>query len=391
MCAHETYMDCPYWEQLMYVGDTRLQALITYTLTRDDRLPRAALRQFDDSRLPSGLTQSRYPSRVTQVITPFALWWVGMVYDYALWRDDAALVRELLSGVRAVIGGFGRFLNADGLVEAPAGWNFMDWAPEWHAGVPPDGELGVSGPINWLYVYTLERAAQLEEWHGEPEFAARDRRVATALAARLDAALWDERRGLLADDLAHAHFSEHTQCLALLSGHLPDERRPPIERGLLEDSTLTRTTIYFSHYLFEAYRELGRIEALFERLSLWFDLPAQGFTTTPEMPEPTRSDCHAWGAHPLYHVFASLLGIRPAAPGFRSLTITPQLGPLTWLRAEMPHPAGSVAAELTADGDRLTGTITLPDRVTGVLRWRGAHQQLNGGIQAITLDTSSPA
>ena len=74
--------------------------------------------------------------------------------------------------------------------------------------------------------------------------------------------------------------------------------------------------------MFETYAQLGRIDALFERLSLWFELPAQGFTTTPEMPEPTRSDCHAWGAHPLYHMFASLLGIRPAAPGFRSVTIT---------------------------------------------------------------------
>jgi hypothetical protein len=235
MCAHETYMDCPYWEQLMYVGDTRLQALVTYTLTRDDRLPRTALRHFDASRLPSGLTQSRFPSRVTQVITPFALWWVVMVHDYALWRDDPALVRELLPGVRAVIDGFGRFRNAAGLIEAPAGWNFMDWVPEWPSGVPPEGELGVSGPVNWLYVYALERAAQLEEWHGEPELAARARRLATALAADLDVALWDERRGLLADDLAHAHFSEHSQCLALLSGHLPAGRRAPIAQGLLAD------------------------------------------------------------------------------------------------------------------------------------------------------------
>lgn len=391
MCAHETYMDCPYWEQLMYVGDTRLQALVTYVLTRDDRLPRMALRQFDDSRLPSGLTQSRYPSRVTQVITPFALWWVGMVHDYALWRDDPALVRELLPGVRAVIDGFGRFVNAAGLVQAPAGWNFMDWAPEWSSGIPPEGELGVSGPINWLYVYTLERAAQLEAWHGEPELAARARRRAAELAARLDAALWDEPRGLIADDLAHAHFSEHAQCLALLSGHLPGARQPAIARGLLNDRALTRTTIYFTHYLFEAYAQLGRIDALFERLSLWFDLPAKGFTTTPEMPEPTRSDCHAWGAHPLYHAFASLLGIRPAAPGFRTATIAPQLGPLSWLRGELPHPAGAIALELAVDGDRLAGTIALPRGVTGVVAWRGARRQLSDGAQTIAIDGAGDA
>lgn len=29
MCSHDTFMDCPYYEQLMYVGDTRIQALIT--------------------------------------------------------------------------------------------------------------------------------------------------------------------------------------------------------------------------------------------------------------------------------------------------------------------------------------------------------------------------
>ena len=84
-------------------------------------------------------------------------------------------------------------------------------------------------------------------------------------------------------------------------------------------------------------------------------------------------------------MFASLLGIRPAAPGFRSVTIAPQLGPLTWLRGELPHPRGTLAAELAVEGERLTGTIALPRGVTGVVTWRGAHQQLNEGVQTIAL------
>ncbi len=36
--AHETYMDTPYYEQLQYIGDTRIQALISYTVGGDDRL-----------------------------------------------------------------------------------------------------------------------------------------------------------------------------------------------------------------------------------------------------------------------------------------------------------------------------------------------------------------
>ena len=38
--AHETYMDTPYYEQLQYVGDTRIQALISYAVAGDDRLAR---------------------------------------------------------------------------------------------------------------------------------------------------------------------------------------------------------------------------------------------------------------------------------------------------------------------------------------------------------------
>ena len=104
MCSHETFMDCPYYEQLQYIGDTRLQMLMFYALSADDRLARHALRMFDASRLTDaslrGLTQSRYPSRVRRVIAPFSLWAVGALYDFALWRDDAALVRELLPGAR---------------------------------------------------------------------------------------------------------------------------------------------------------------------------------------------------------------------------------------------------------------------------------------------------
>jgi hypothetical protein len=85
-------------------------------------------------------------------------------------------------------------------------------------------------------------------------------------------------------------------------------------------------------------------------------------------------------------MFASLLGIRPVAPGFRSVTIAPQLGPLRWLRGELPHPGGTLAADLTVAGERLTGTIARPNGVTGVLTWRGAQQQLTAGIQTIALD-----
>ena len=94
LCSHETYMDTPYWEQLQYVGDTRIQALVTLYLSGDDRLVRNAIQQFDESRIPDGITQSRYPTELPQVIPPFSLFWIGMQHDLWWYGGDRAFARR---------------------------------------------------------------------------------------------------------------------------------------------------------------------------------------------------------------------------------------------------------------------------------------------------------
>ncbi len=162
-----------------------------------------------------------------------------------------------------------------------------------------------------------------------------------------------------------------------------------VRNGLLSDSTLTPTTIYFSHYLFETYRVLGATDALFERLRFWTDLRAHGFVTTPEKHEPTRSDCHAWGAHPLFHAFATMLGIRPSAPGFATVDIAPTLGPLQRMSGSMVHPMGRIDVDLSVAGTVLTGKIVLPAGVSGVLRFGDDVRQLAGGPQTVTMGERS--
>jgi hypothetical protein len=73
LCAHETYVDCPYYEQLQYVGDTRVQALISDAVSGDDRLARQAIEAYDHSRRSDGITSSRYPSNPPQYVPPFSL------------------------------------------------------------------------------------------------------------------------------------------------------------------------------------------------------------------------------------------------------------------------------------------------------------------------------
>ncbi len=383
MCSHETYMDCPYYEQLQYIGDTRLQVLATYALSHDDLLPRKAIWQFDQSRQNSGLTASRYPSRYTQIIPTFSLWWVGMLHDYAMWRDDMRFVADRMRGVRAVLEIFRSWVNRDGLLEAPKGWNFVDWVPAWSWGLPPDAEHGISGIINWMMVLMLAHAADLETMLGEQEMADRDRKLAERIAKTVDKAFWSEEKGMFADDLSKTSFSEHAQCMALLSGLLSLDKRARVINGLLNEKDLHRTTIFWDHYLFEAYRLIGRMDRFFDRMDLWFGMKALGFKTTLEAPEPSRSDCHAWGAHPMYHYFASLLGIRPAAPGFAKVSIEPQLGTLTWAKGRLPHPKGFITVDFALRDGKLAGSIELPQGVEGTFSCGGVTTELRPGKQMV--------
>jgi hypothetical protein len=380
MCSHETYMDCPYYEQLMYVGDTRLETLVTYATTRDDRLPRKALHTFDVSRTTDGLTQARYPSRVRQFIPPFSLWWVAMVHDYALWRDDVAFVRERMPGVRAVLDAYrSRGLDEHGLLGAMPGWNFADWVTGWASGVPPTGATHPVATMNMQLAWVLRQAAELEELVGEPELAARNRQTADRVTQAANKAFWHEGRGLYAEDLEGKHFSQHAQCLAIAGDSVPAERRTRVIDGLFSAKDLDPTTIYFTHYYFEACRRTGRIDKFFERLEPWYELRKLGFKTTVEMPEPSRSDCHAWGAHPVFHYYATVLGIRPGSMGFRTVRIEPQLGPLDWARGTMTHPKGLITVDLRRAGGGVTGTVELPDGVSGRAVIGGQVHELNCG------------
>lgn len=383
MCMHETYVDCPHYEQLMYVGDSRLQALTTYVTSSDDRLARKSIELFDHSRDRDGLTRARFPSRAAQTIPPFSLWWISMVHDHAMWRDDATFIRERLPGVRAVLDAFlARLDPSTGLPMPLEGWNFVDWVPGWNIGIPPDADREPNATIALQLVLALQSAAALERFVGEPEMAERFTHRAAAIVAAVRQHFFDAGRKLLAENLSKTHFAEHANSLARVADAktFADLHAPPF------DADVSRATIYFSHYYLDACAAAGRYDAIIDRLKLWFDLPKHGFVTTPESPEPSRSDCHGWGAHPLFHYATTICGIRPASPGFKSVQIDPLLGPLTQASVSVPHPQGMIHVRLkrAAADAPLHAAIILPPAVAGTFIWDGSQREIAPGGQEFT-------
>jgi alpha-L-rhamnosidase len=385
LCAHETYMDCPYWEQLQYGGDTRMQALISLYMTGDDRLVKNAIESLDESRTPEGLTQSRYPSFLPQYIPQFSLFWIGMMHDLWWYRGDVDFLRGYLPGVRGVLGWFEHRLAPSGLLGRLEWWNFVDWPKEFDDGVPPQESDGQSSMLSLQFAAGLRYAADLEESYGSKEQAARDRQLASKIAAAVYRTCWDPARKLVADTPARKIFSQHANILAVLEDAIPAPEQRAVIKTVLADSSLTQATYYFRFYLFRAMKKAGLGDEYVAQLGPWRKMLALGLTTWAENPEPTRSDCHAWSAHPNFDLLATVAGIEPAAPGFREVAIQPHLGPLKQLKATLPHPAGDIIVSYQRQAQGLAADVTLPDKLSGWFYWKGKKVALHPGSQHLVL------
>jgi hypothetical protein len=197
---------------------------------------------------------------------------------------------------------------------------------------------------------------------------------------------YDADRGLFRDSLEQATFSQHTNTMAILTGAVAGKERRAIMERILDDKTLTQAGYYFSFYILEAMREAGLGSRYIEQLAPWQEMLALGLTTTPEKPPPSRTDSHAWAAHPNYGLLATVLGIRPASPGFLSVAISPRLGPLQQAAGRMPHPLGEIKVSLKRVGpDGVQAHIELPDGLQGTFEWQGEIVHLQPGAQEITL------
>ncbi len=401
LCAHDTYMDTPYWERLQYVGDTRLQALISYVVAGDDRLARQAIDAIDDSRVPDGITQSRYPSALPQMISTFSLMWVGMVHDFWMHRDDPEFVRKHLAGTRTVLDWFLQHQRADGLMGRLPWWSFIDWTDDFTDGVPPQETDGGSAPITLQFIEALRNAADLEQHFGDAARERMYREHADQAAAGLWRLCWNQQYGLMADTPRQAHFSQHANALAVWLDVIPAEQQKPVLSKVLaanepkaraDGPAMSKTSYYFTYYVTRALEHAGLADQYLSTLAPWRRMLALGLTTWAENPEPTRSDSHAWSAHPNYDLLRLVAGIRSAAPGFSEIIIEPNPGTLQRVQASMPHPKGRIDVSFAASGNSTEAKINCPDGVPAKLIWRGKTYPLQGGTQTLHLpnDGSQP-
>lgn len=351
-CMHDSYEDCPFYEQLQYAMDTRSSALFTYCLSGDDRLARQAIIQLHNSYSPKvGLTASRAPAHQIQLIPHFSLFWICLVTDHFEYFSDVEFVRQFLPVCDGVLESFSRRidfkLNLIRLSDASQQWDFVDWADSWKPlGIPPAAErTNFSSYTNMLYAYTLKRISNVLVALGRPGIAAEYTTRAHKILVALKAYCFDGHfftDGLFSEDICDDDYSQHGQVWAVLSGAatgtlafdiMSECTAVPGTRGF------TQTTTAMSFYTLRALSLVGGSlydERFHTFWGPWKEQLSQNLTTWLEDTVSQRSDCHAWASSPLYEFVAEVAGIRSDSPGWRAMMFQPRVTLFPMLDVKVP-------------------------------------------------------
>jgi alpha-L-rhamnosidase len=384
LCAHETYMDCPYYEQLQYAGDTRVQCQVSLFQTGDARLMRNAIDLLNDSRQSDGCTMSRYPTRLEQYIPGFALWWVGMVHDYHWYVPDAPFVRRMLPGVRSVLSFFEGYQKENGSLGSLPWWRYFDWVPEWPNGDAPQDADGGSALFDLQLLMAYRWAAALEKATGLSALAQVYSERERVLRATIRTLYWDAGRELFADTQSKKMFSQHTNTMAVLADVVSGEPARALMLRTLTAPGLAKGALYFKFYMHQALAKVGEGDRYLEQLDDWRGMLALGLTTFAEVVDrpgqPTRSDCHAWSASPNIELMRTVLGVDSAAPGFSRVVVRPHLGALKFVEGAVPHPKGMVEVRVEA-----AGNVSVNSPVDGEFLWRGQRREVRAGANRFTV------
>ena len=395
LCAIETYMDCPYYEQMQYFGDSRIQALVTLFMTGDVRLVKQLLDAGDWSRDADGVTQSRYPASIEQWIQPYALHYIYTLHDYMMYANDTTFLKSKLMTERTILDYFHRYQLADGRVKDLPGWNFTDWVDNdanWQDGVALPGADGCNAVMDLQLLYAYQMAADLESHIDMKAYARLYSQRAEQLKVTIRNRYW-RQQGLFSDRSDKDVFSQHANALAIITGVVDGDTALSvarhIEAGSIDSNTNTKSdearlapaSIYFKFYTHQAMAKAGLGDNYLDWLGLWRRYLQLGLTTCGETSDvnATRSDCHAWGASPNIEFFRTVLGIDSDAPCFSRVVIRPHLGTIRKIGGTMPTPYGNITVSYERHGDSLSAMITLPDNLSGTLLWNAKSYPLHGG------------
>ncbi len=369
--AQEHFEDCVVREKMQWLADARVMSLVAYWNFGDSMLSRKAIRQFFRIQREDGLILSAGPQPMHGPNVDFAEHFVLMLHEYWTYTGDQTLILENMDSIKRLLRFFSELEDSDGLLnmaKCHTAGLFLDWA-----NIDKREKVTI---VNCMYCEVLRCYGDFLELAGEAG-AGQAREKAAFLSRRVMATFFDPKQKLLCDCAGSfgrsAQYSEQSSLCAVFTHTASKEEAAQLLDRLFgperpENVEPIRGAFYLSLAL-QGLFEQGRTELALEYMeSFWGAMLARGAKTWWETFDPSTpacsipdlfstnsatsyipyipcSHCHGWGAGPAYLLGRFVLGIEPAAPGFRKVRIRPQLAALDWAKGRVPTPYGDIVVE----------------------------------------------
>jgi hypothetical protein len=276
-CMQETYVDCPFYEQLQYIMDTRGQILYTYAVSADDRLARETIEMFSHARRYDGLLNCSYPNTGPNIIPGFSIYYILMLHDHMMYFGDKSFLRKYLGTVDGILDYFDRHLEENGIVGKLGTvnkgdyWSYIDWSPAW---LKTDGmpSAGLKGPITMeslLYVLGLQRAAEVCDYLSRHDTAREYCERAAAVQKAVNTYCRD-REDFYLDGPGVMEYSVHAQIFAILTGTVSAGAGKSLLSAALDNpAKFAQCSVAMYFYLFRALEKVGLYERTGGLWKLW--------------------------------------------------------------------------------------------------------------------------
>lgn len=382
LCMEDTFTDCPLYEQTLWIGDARNEALYAFHVYGNYDVSARGLELGAQSLEHFPIVGCQVPSSWDCILPAWSFLWGIHVWEHFFYSGDRNLLKKLWPAVQQNIDGALEMLDDNGLFSGTF-WNLIEWAPidQDHATVLHN---------NMLLVGALRAA---ENCSVVLKDGKAKRRLITVRKKLIRAVnkTWDDVKGYYPDSIHEDGNSspktcQHTSMLSIIYDMVPVGKKEILRQNLVNppEEMTTICSPFAMQFMYEALERLNEPDAILNSIRMHFQpMVESGASTVWEMFPgsdydtngfPTRSHCHAWSSSPVYFLSRIILGIRQTEPGGRAFTISPWLGGLHYAHGAAATPHGPVSVNWKLNNNRLRICVIAPKEIAIQFRQNRSHR-----------------
>ncbi len=309
--------------------------------------------------------------------TSYTLLWLQSLMQYYDYTGDVGTVKELSPYVFKLLDRFAGYRGKNGLISDAPNYMFMDWVniAGFTAHHPP-AVIG-QGYLTAFYCRALSDAARVASLSGDAARADGYARTRLEVVGAYNRELWDPAKGLYRDgkpfqtsvkpsrwipaDTDIETWSAQNNALAVLYDIAPKDRQRAVMASTMAQSPWN-VRPYFMHYVLSAMAHAGLFDL---EGTAWLGKWRLNPETQTSLEMGSEGDLsHGWIATPLVQMSEQILGITPASPAFKTISVRPTLCSLQWAKGRVSTPHGPVDVSWQRVKGGLTLSVTIPPGTT---------------------------